>query len=60
MNNELKAFARRAPIPIQDMRQQAAMLAPVFGDQTMKYFKMLGDVEYSYLAGACKGVERAG
>ena len=44
MNNELKAFARRAPIPIQDMRQQAAMLAPVFGDQTMKYFKMLGDV----------------
>ena len=43
-NNELKAFARRAPIPIQDMRQQAAMLAPVFGDQTMKYFKMLGDV----------------
>lgn len=44
MNNELKAFARRAPIPIQDMRQQAAMLAPVFGDQTMKYFRMLGDV----------------
>lgn len=44
MNNELKAFARRATIPIQDMRQQAAMLAPVFGDQTMKYFKMLGDV----------------
>lgn len=44
MNSELKAFARRAPIPIQDMRQQAAMLAPVFGDQTMKYFKMLGDV----------------
>lgn len=44
MNNELKALARRAPIPIQDMRQQAAMLAPVFGDQTMKYFKMLGDV----------------
>lgn len=44
MNNELKAFARRSPIPIQDMRQQAAMLAPVFGDQTMKYFKMLGDV----------------
>lgn len=44
MNNELKAFARRAPIPIQDMRRQAAMLAPVFGDQTMKYFKMLGDV----------------
>lgn len=44
MNNELKAFARRAPIPIQDMRQQAAMLAPVFKDQTMKYFKMLGDV----------------
>jgi tape measure domain-containing protein len=44
MNNELKAFARRTPIPIQDMRQQAAMLAPVFGDQTMKYFKMLGDV----------------
>lgn len=44
MNSELKAFARRTPIPIQDMRQQAAMLAPVFGDQTMKYFKMLGDV----------------
>ncbi len=44
MNNELKAFGRRAPIPIQDMRQQAAMLAPVFKDQTMKYFKMLGDV----------------
>lgn len=44
MNNELKALARRAPIPIQDMRQQAAMLAPVFGDQTMKYFRMLGDV----------------
>lgn len=44
MNNELKAFARRSPIPIQDMRQQAAMLAPVFGDQTMKYFRMLGDV----------------
>lgn len=44
MNNELNAFGRRAPIPIQDMRQQAAMLAPVFKDQTMKYFKMLGDV----------------
>ena len=44
MNSELKAFARRTPIPIQDMREQAAMLAPVCGDQTMKYFKMLGDV----------------
>lgn len=44
MNQQLTEFGRKAPIPIRSIREQAALLAPVFKDETMKYFRMLGDV----------------
>jgi tape measure domain-containing protein len=44
LNSQLNEFAKNAPIPISQIKQQAAFLAPVFGDQTFKYFKQLGDV----------------
>lgn len=44
MNEELKGIGRRAPVDIMQLREQASLLAPIFGRDTMKHLKTIASV----------------